>query len=204
MSNRFCDDLIKSLLPMFVGMLIHASQVVSPTSEYLLELACKYPLCMGKEIVWNIISLPKSLLRRAVFIQLFRSIMRASPRLRAQVFAEFKIMQHIFEFMAMHNDQNKLSEEFFVPTEMQPTLFPTEPTLEIKELKIVDSLVSSSKRKHCDFMISHNNADYTLQFQVFMNLDNPRAFTYKGYAVASTHAARAVPERTPARRRRRL
>lgn len=92
-------------------------------------------------------------------------------------------MRHIQQFMTINHDQSKLSSEFSVPREIQPTLFPTEPTLEIKELKIIDSIVFSHKRKLCDFMISHTNADYTLQLRVYLNLEDPRCYAYKGFAV---------------------
>lgn len=107
-ATHFRDDLIKALIPFFVGFLAHSPQVVSPVSEYLVELACKYPLAMGREIAWNILSLPKFMLKRAVYYQLFREIMRVCPSLRQQILLESSTMRHIQSFITVTNDQAKV------------------------------------------------------------------------------------------------
>ena len=63
---------------------------------------------------------------------------------------------------------------------MKPVVFPTEPTLKIEELKIIEAVINNRK-KECDFMVAHTNAEYTVRFHVV--IEEGRCFTYKGFSV---------------------
>ncbi len=76
-----------------------------------------------------------------------------------------------------------MQNTFAVPERMKPVIFPTEPTLRIDELKIIDAVINNRK-KQCDFMVAHTNAEYTVQFHV--TLEEGRCFTYKGFSVVNS------------------
>ena len=107
----------------------------------------------------------------AAFVLLLESVFGVCPQLRRQIEMEKRITNLISQFMRSNSDPNQVvsADEmtllFKVPAEMMPVVFPTEPSLHIEELKIIDAVVNSS-RKTCDFMVSHTNAEYTVQFHV--------------------------------------
>ena len=70
-----------------------------------------------------------------------------------------------------------------MPEDILPAIFPTEPTLEIEELRIVDSKISSSTKLMCEFMVVHTNASYTLKFNSYLESTNGRCFAFKGFIV---------------------
>lgn len=107
-TTKFHDELIRSIIPALIGFLVHAPQVTCPMSEYLVELACKYPLSFGREILWQLLALPKSFLCRAVFSHLFLTIMSLGPALRKQIISERRLMDYIQGFMSRVTDGSKV------------------------------------------------------------------------------------------------
>lgn len=98
-SKHYHDELILALIPVFVGSLVHAHNVVTPVSEYLLELAAKSPMIFGREVCWNLLSLPDFFLRRAVFNRLFTDILSICPILRRQITREKKLVDFLHKRM---------------------------------------------------------------------------------------------------------
>ena len=80
---------------------------------------------------------------------------------------------------------------FKVPETLTPVFFPTESSLLIDNLKIIEARFVN-KKKICDFMVSHTNAEYTVRFQVIY--EQGRCFASKGFRVSRIHAANPVFE----------
>lgn len=126
------------------------------------------------------LSLNKSLLVRPVFCFLLEEILNVCPQLRRQLFAEMKAIEYIRRFMIETNDSIQMIKNFRVPPELYPIVFPTEPTLMIEDLKIIDSFINNSRKK-CQFMVSHDKPEYTVQFVAVY--EEERCFSSKGFSV---------------------
>jgi len=74
-----------------------------------------------------------------------------------------------------------MTNSFEVPASYETVVFPTEPTLPIDTLKIIEASTGDKKKKG-DFMVINTNPDSTVQFTVIY--DEYDCYAAKGFYVS--------------------